>query len=273
MGIWSDLAVWRGPTENCGDGDGNTGESADRMSEQRGLVVHIAEGYFEGTISWQLNPSSNVSSHFIVGRNGSIAQMVDTDVKAWTQSAGNGKWLSVENEGFTPNPLTPQQIEANAQLFARGHLAYGYPLQLAYNPDGRGLGHHSMGCNWPGGAWGHCDCPGDAIIAQKQQILDRARQIVNGDEMGLAEDPEWPYTSYRIEGLVLGREKTIGPHGGEAIAPNQALKRIESKVDGLAVGGIDYAALAEAMRPVVAQESEAAVRKVLGAVDGATPGA
>lgn len=34
---------------------------------------------------------------------------------------------------------------------------------------------------------------------------------------------------------------------------------------------VDYDLLAEAMRPIVAQECEAAVRKVLGAVDGATP--
>ena len=149
MGHWSDLPnwEWRGPTPNQGGA----------MLEQRGLVVHIAEGGYEGTISWCRNPESNVSSHFIVSINGQIAQMVDTDVTAWTQRAGNGHWLSVENSGFTPNPLTAAQVEANAQILAKGHLKYGYPLQLAANPDGKGLGHHSMGCDWPGGAWGHCD--------------------------------------------------------------------------------------------------------------------
>jgi hypothetical protein len=170
MSRWSDLAVWRGPTPN----------QSGAMREQRGLVVHIAEGYFEGTIAWQRNPDANVSSHFIVAADGRIAQMVDTDVTAWTQSAGNGHWLSVENAGFTPNALTPQQVEANAQLLARGHLVYGYPLTIAVNPDGKGLGHHSMGCNWPGGAWGHCDCPGPAIIGQKPAILARATEIVTG---------------------------------------------------------------------------------------------
>lgn len=182
MGVWSDVAAWRGPTSNKGGA----------MTQQRGCVVHIAEGTYEGTISWQRNDSSNVSSHFIVARTGAIAQMVDTEVTAWTQSAGNGKWISIENEGFTPASvhyrqgweiLTSEQIEANARILAKGHKVYGYPLQLAVDPNGRGLGHHSMGCRWPGGAWGHCDCPGPAIIAQKQQILDRAIDIVNGGGM------------------------------------------------------------------------------------------
>jgi hypothetical protein len=34
---------------------------------------------------------------------------------------------------------------------------------------------------------------------------------------------------------------------------------------------IDYAQLAEALRPIVAEESEAAIRRVLGSLDGATP--
>lgn len=187
MARWTDLATWRGPTPNCGDGDQYPNEGDDRMREQRGLVIHIAEGYFEGTISYQKNPAANVSSHFVLsngargqGADGELAQIVDTDITAWTQRSGNGHWLSVECAGFTPHPLTAAQCESVAQLLARAHREYGVPLQLATNPDGRGLGHHSMGCNWPGGAWGHCDCPGPAIIAQKPAILARAIEIVNG---------------------------------------------------------------------------------------------
>lgn len=168
MTRWTDLATWRGPTANRGGA----------MVEQRGLVIHIAEGSYEGTIAWQKNPAAEVSSHFVTDLDGAIAQVVDTDVTAWTQQAGNGHWVSVENAGHTPGPLTDAQCDAIARLYARGHRQYGWPLQLANGSSGRGLGHHSMG----GTAWGHLDCPGPAIIAQKPVILTRAIQIVNGGQ-------------------------------------------------------------------------------------------
>lgn len=152
------------------------------MVEHRGVVVHIAQGSYEGTISWQRNPDANVSSHFVVGLDGKTAQVVDTDVAAWTQRAGNGHWLSIENAGFVPNPLTAAQVEANARILARAHQVYGIPLQVTSDPDnGRGLGHHSMGAR-PGSPldWGHSACPGSAIIAQKAAIVARAQQLVSG---------------------------------------------------------------------------------------------
>lgn len=169
MGVWTDLATWRGPTVN----------QSGPMVEQRGLVLHIAEGSYEGTISWQKNPAAQVSSHFVIDLDGTIAQVVDTDITAWTQAAGNGHWLSAENAGFHDGQFTPQQVEANARLLAKAHLVYGVPLQLANDPSGFGLGHHGMG----GTAWGgHFDCPGPANVALKQLILDRAIAIVNGDD-------------------------------------------------------------------------------------------
>jgi len=193
MARWTDLAPWRGPTINEGDGDGTPLEAADAVKEVRGLVVHIAEGYFEGTISWEKNPDANVSSHFVSGRAGGRAQVVDTHDRAWTQSSGNPYWLSVENEGFTLGHryhkpgwerLTPQQIEFNAHLLARIHREYGVPLKLATSPSDRGLAYHSLGAE-NGVNWGHSDCPGEAIKAQLPDILARAIEIVNGGDEGM----------------------------------------------------------------------------------------
>ena len=235
MSRWSDLAEWRGPTVN----------QSGPMVEQRGLVVHIAEGSYEGTIAWQKNPDANVSSHFIVGLDGRIAQMVDTDRTAWTQRAGNGHWLSVENAGHTPKPLTAAQVEANAQLLARAHTAYGVPLQLAANPDGKGLGHHSMGCNWPGGAWGHCDCPGAAIIAQKQAILDRAIAITEGDDMALT-DRDAQALIWRTEAILHNRPTVAdGPTKGERNDLHDALAAL-SAATGVALTPEDLAAVSAA---------------------------
>lgn len=184
MGIWSDIATWRGPTVNEGPD----------MNQYRGLVVHIASGFYEGTISWQKNPDANVSSHFVTGRDSDLplAQCVDTDRAAWTQRDGNGEWLSIECEGFaTGDPqhddypgwerLTDHQMDQIAQVFARGAAEYGYPLQLADHPNGLGLGYHSMGAE-NGYDWGHSSCPGEPIKAQLPEILRRA-QSIGGQDM------------------------------------------------------------------------------------------
>lgn len=185
MSRWSDIATWR-PTEAHG------GEA----QECRGLVLHIAEGFYEGTIAWQHDKANKVSSHFVAGRAlGELAQLVDTDEAAWTQRAGNGHWLSLECAGFTTThrlhkthpgweKLSPWQIECAATLLARAHRQYGVPLQLATTSGSRGLGHHSMG----GAAWGHLSCPGAPIIAQKAEILRLAKQHVDAPSTGGKED-------------------------------------------------------------------------------------
>ena len=178
------------------------------MVEVRGVVLHIAQGSYEGTIAWQKNPDADVSSHFIAAKNGDAAQMVDTKTTAWTQKAGNGHWLSIENEGFTPDKLTADQVEFAAQILARAHLDYGVPLQVTSDPDGRGLGHHSMGAN-PGSPddWGHSQCPGTNIINQKSAIVARAKEIVEGD-MPLS-DEDVDKVAKRTLDMFLEKELTI----------------------------------------------------------------
>lgn len=198
MSRWSDIATWRGATVNEGDGDGKPLETADALRSCRGLVVHIAEGTFEGTIAWQRNAAADVSSHFIVAKDGRIAQMVDTLDRAWTQRDGNSDWLSVEMEGHTPSPLTPQQIEACAKLLLRGHQEKGYPLIIARSPVGSGLGHHSMGAE-NGYNWGHSSCPGPNIIAQKATIVALAIKLKEGNSMTPAEQKELINTFLKTE--------------------------------------------------------------------------
>lgn len=188
MALWSDLAEWRGPTPNRTRGG---------MNRYDGQVTHIAAGWYEGTISWQLNDSSNVSSHFVVGREwGECAQLVDTADAAWTQGEGNGEWISVENEGFPSNHplyrpgwdlLSDWQIECNARLYARGHREFGWPLRLTNHPEVKGLGYHGMGAE-NGYRWGHLYCPGEPIKAQLPLVLTRAIEIVNGDDMALKDE-------------------------------------------------------------------------------------
>lgn len=187
MARWTDLAPRQEHTQN---------QTERGMLEYRGVVVHIAQGTYEGTIAWQKNTSADVSSHFIVSKTGAICQMVDTADAAWTQVNGNGHWISVENEGYSGTPLTDAQVKANAEIFARVCSTYGVPLQVTSSTSGRGLGHHAMG----GAAWGnHPDCPGSPIINQKQLIVDLAK----GEDMATPKEI-WDYL---IQSEALGDDK------------------------------------------------------------------
>jgi hypothetical protein len=179
LGIWTDIAQWRGPTANCGDGDGISNEPGDRIVDHMYVVLHIAQGGYEGTIAWQRNPDANVASHFVVAKDGRIAQLVDTNIRAWTQALGNPYSISIENEGFVPTALTAQQHESCAKILAKAHVLHGIPLQVTGRVGTRGLGHHSMGFE-SGVNWGHSECPGINIKNQKSSIVQRAIQIVDG---------------------------------------------------------------------------------------------
>jgi len=188
--------VWAGPVPNQGP----------PLMSHRGLVVHIAQGSYEGTIAWAHNPESQVSSHFVAARDGRVAQLVDTDIQAWTQKAGNDEWLSVECEGFQDTPLTDRQLDSIARLLVRAHGVYLVPLIVATDPNGFGLGHHSMG----GVAWGHLDCPGPLIIAQKPSIVLRAKAFANGDDMQLTDRLPDTADDKRPEGYTVGEVLSQG---------------------------------------------------------------
>jgi hypothetical protein len=131
------------------------------------------DGTLSGTDSWFRNKKATASAHFGTSKSGQLYQWVSTKDRAWAQGDGNRSWISVENEGRGGDALTPKQIERCAQILAWAHKVYGVPLRVANSPSGRGLGHHSMG----GHAWGHLQCPGKRIIAQKQKIVERAKEL------------------------------------------------------------------------------------------------
>ena len=163
-----------------------------------GLVLHIEDGTEAGTRAWfnmsvedrqaafdaawekggEKGPKPKAyasSAHFGNPKSGPLEQFVDTNDQAWAQGTGNTRWISVENEGFSGNSLTESQLSNLAQLMIWLNQTEGVPFQLADTPTGSGIGYHSMG----GKAWGdHRMCPGDSIIAQRQQILDLANQIL-----------------------------------------------------------------------------------------------
>jgi peptidoglycan hydrolase-like protein with peptidoglycan-binding domain len=159
-------AEWDGPVPNR--------TVAQMVHPVMGLVLHIEQGTESGTNGWFHNPASQVSAHFGVSKAGLLQQWVDTDDKAWAIGAGNRFWISVENEGFAGNVLAAEQIDAVAKILAWLHVTDNVPLVATDNPSTRGLGWHGMG----GESWGHPACPGAPIVAQRVEIIAKARTYV-----------------------------------------------------------------------------------------------
>jgi N-acetylmuramoyl-L-alanine amidase/IPT/TIG domain len=160
-------AQWRPvPNENPGG-----------MTAYTFLVMHIMQGTLGGTDSWFHNTTSRVSSHFGVGKDGTVYQWVDTADRAWAQAAGNPVGISIEHEGNVPDPLTPQQIAADSAILTWVHQTHGIPLQLTDDPlAGSGVCGHSTGALQK---WGHPFWLGQAIMDQRQNIVDGATQLLS----------------------------------------------------------------------------------------------
>lgn len=141
------------------------------------LIFHTMEGTLSGTDSWFRNSSSRVSSHFGVGKNGTIYQWVDTSDRAWANAGANSIAISIENEGTGSEPLTEEQIEANAAIYAWSNQVHGVPLQYASSATGSGLGYHRQFSSW---SLGGTSCPGNARIGQRTAIMERAVEIRGG---------------------------------------------------------------------------------------------
>lgn len=192
-------ADWRPIDTNHSDGG---------MGPILGVTLHIMAGTLEGTQAWFGNPQAEASSHFGTGKKGALRQWVDTSDKAWAQAKGNPNWISIENEGRGGDELTDAQLDRCAQVLAWAHQTHGVPLQVTTSPSGRGLGHHAMG----GAAWGnHTACPGGRIVAQKPEIVRRAKAIVAG-KTDPAATPATTWTEELVKDLPLVEPGDKGPH-------------------------------------------------------------
>ncbi|MEV5413492.1 peptidoglycan recognition family protein [Thermopolyspora sp. NPDC052614] len=134
----------------------------------KGIVIHYTAGRYDGAVSWFQNPSSQVSAHFIVARDGRRLQMVplpapdtggprDGRYKAWHCKGGNNVYVGIEHEYGYPGAKGPddwkeEMLESSAELSAYLCALYGIPIEVPLNARTRG---------WFTGLGGHCNVPGN----------------------------------------------------------------------------------------------------------------
>lgn len=99
-----------------------------RAGEQvRAIIMHVIEGTFEGMKSWGLDPTSKVSYHYVIAKDGRIGQWVKEEDQAWhaggldrprieytqwhNSNRPNQITIGIGIEGFSGEAITKSQNE------------------------------------------------------------------------------------------------------------------------------------------------------------------
>jgi LysM repeat protein len=109
--------------------------------------------------------STNLESHFGIGYDGSVAQYVDTSVRADANAYANNWALSVETASNTKgtDPWTDAQMESLLALMLWVHKTHKIPARLAPSYTAPGFGYHKLHRNWSKSG---TVCPGVKRTAQ-----------------------------------------------------------------------------------------------------------
>lgn len=96
----------------------------------RRIVVHVAEGTYSGTIRWFENPRAQASAHYVVARDGRVAETVRERDIAW--HAGNWPYnvtsIGIEHAGYTDRGgFTDRQYRRSARVAGFLVRRYGIP--------------------------------------------------------------------------------------------------------------------------------------------------
>jgi len=153
-----------------------------------GVVIHVIEGSAESAIGEFRTPGIELSAHFVVSgpgdpyADGTIFQVLDTDLCAYAQAAGNyppTAYIAVEFSGTVATPMSTAQVAAAARIIAWASEAHGFPI-VGEVPHGTpGVTTH---CNPDGSAdpnWGDHPCPGPLRLAQVPGIVTIANALAS----------------------------------------------------------------------------------------------
>lgn len=148
------------------------------------IVIHIAEGWLAGVYSWFNNPSSQVSSHYMIGKNGEIWQFVSDEDTAWhAGGVSNASWsklksginpnlytVGIENEGFTGVGFTEAMYHSNAFLIAKLSRKFGIPINRSTV-----IGHYEINSS------SRPNCPGPGVDFNK--LIELSKLLLEDPEM------------------------------------------------------------------------------------------
>lgn len=145
-----------------------------------GAILHVDAGDSSDLFNYFSTQSGGIESHFHVPKVGPIQQYRDTHFEADANLKANsflgkdGKtygFVSVETQGFEKGEWNPHQLDNIKLLLKWLHETHNFPLKKCDNPQGPGVGYHTMfGAPGP---WtpNAKTCPGADRIRQFNSVL------------------------------------------------------------------------------------------------------
>ncbi len=133
------------------------------------IVIHTMEGTLAGTIRWfqtpvGADPNRKVATaaHYLIGKDGSIVQMVPDVKKALhagskTEAGWNDRSLGIEHEGYARDVNHPTALlESSALVTAILCRKFGIPVDRMHiigHSEVPGVDHTDPGDTWPWDAY------------------------------------------------------------------------------------------------------------------------
>ncbi|WP_224999683.1 N-acetylmuramoyl-L-alanine amidase [Cesiribacter sp. SM1] len=221
-----DLPLKNAQEDSILQGDYWVGTTNFNLRKPNYVVIHYtAQESTEHTLNTFTEPATSVSSHYVIGGDGKVYQMLNDYFRAW--HGGAGKWgnttdlnsgsIGIELDNNGTEPFEEAQIQSLLRLLARLKKAYSIPA---------------------GNFIGHSDIAPTRKV-DPGPLFPWKRLAEQG--YGL-----WPYKDYFAEALSqdsalvvqsIALLSNIPMPAGEQITDNDALREILSKriVDAIAV--------------------------------------
>lgn len=159
--------------------------------QPRAIVIHIAQGTTEGAYHWfgQYNPNPQVSSHYIISKQGVVTRFVGEEYAAWHAGGvsqpsepfrkhhdpfinPNLYTIGIEHEGFTGQKFEEPMLKALQALTYDIAKRYGWQkLEHGKNI----LGHNDINSVTRG------SCPGIGIHLTNDIILPINKKLMSGN--------------------------------------------------------------------------------------------
>lgn len=119
------------------------------------VVIHVTQGSFRGAVKVFQNPGHGAAAHYVVRKDGHVAQMIrELDVAFHAGNrAYNERSVGIEHEGFVDRPqdFTAAMYEASARLTAAVCGRYDIPVDRTHiigHVEVPGTDHTDPGPHW-----------------------------------------------------------------------------------------------------------------------------
>ena len=187
-----------------------------RPGNALGIVLHNTGGLAllpNLVETWKNKEPNPPPSHLAIDQTGAVGRYVRLQYSD-RATEHTLQHLSIEFQAVENGDITEKQIISGAVIVAFAHLIYGIQLNIADSRKASGVAHHSLFVE-KNNPKGHSNCPSQAIISRKLEIISYAEDFAA--KMSFDDEPAgiwevkvekwiWIYT-FDPNGNVTWRDK------------------------------------------------------------------